>query len=149
MGSSGDGVVPGTCNDPHKSRGYVTRPPICVNLFSETGGGPNTMPFTNDIHFNGDIQKNNGTTFAGENWSASMDDASVMVHEMGHALNGFNYHSQFVPGDSEPMNVSHSENLYRAWVGSPVRNDYGVLSQGGQSLPIPNRSILEGLQNAY
>ena len=107
------------------------------------------MPGTagNDMYFDGTNKSTTGYT-AGESWGPSMDGGTIFTRELGHALNGYNY-SGGPTNVVEPLNVSHTENLYRAWNGLPPRNDYGILSLGQQSIAIPHRSIWEGAINAY
>lgn len=118
-----------------------------LNLFSEVvspfgpGQGPHVRRGTDDMYFDGDTQSRYGSTFDGEPWGPSLDDATTFIHEGGHTATGFNR--------ADPLNVAYSENMYRAWVGSPARNDYGVLSMGGQSRPVPNRTAWDMLLYQY
>jgi hypothetical protein len=109
-----------------------------LNIFSESvspfgaGQGPHVNGGTDNMYFDGDVQTRLGSVLSGEPWGPTLDDATTFIHEGGHTATGFGY--------NDPLNVAHSENMYRAWVGTPARNDYGVLSQGGASQPVPNRS---------
>ena len=57
-----------------------------------------------------------------------------IINEMGHTISGFHL--------DDPLNVSRTENLYRAWMGFPSRNDYALLSQGQPSDPVPAGPLL-------
>jgi osmotically inducible lipoprotein OsmB len=100
------------------------------------GLGPHVTTGTNDMYFNGDVQGRFGQDFAGEPWGPSLNDATTLVHELGHTRS-----SGLAFGD--PLNVAKSENLYRGWMGTPARKDYALTSRGQSSEPVPDRSPVE------
>ena len=57
-----------------------------------------------------------GAGLAQSSWGRSTTDSVVFVHELGHTLSGFNL--------PDALNVSKTENPYRAWIGAPSRNEY-------------------------
>jgi RHS repeat-associated protein len=113
-----------------------------LNLFPEysspagLGLGPHVITGTNDMYFDGNFQGSNlYGLISGETWGPTMDDGAVFVHELNHTLSAANM--------NDPLNVAYSENLYRAWMGAPMRNDYNILSMGQSSLPVPQRSLVD------
>lgn len=103
--------------------------------------GPHVVTGTNNMYFDGNMQGRYGSFMGGEPWGPTLDDGTVFTHELGHTASGY--------GLRDPLNVAHSENLYRGWTGAPARNDYGVLSQGQQSTPVRNRSVWDGLTTTW
>lgn len=101
------------------------------------GQGPHVASGTNDMYFDGKVQEQFGSYLAGEPWGPSLNDGTVFTHELSHTVSGYSLR--------DPLNVAHSENLYRGWTGTVARKDYGVLSQGGASEPVPTRSVWDGL----
>lgn len=125
-----------------------------LNLASEAsspwgpGQGPHVTPGTNNMYFDGDPQNSSfgshgtiGQFVANESWGPSFDGGTAFTHELGHTASGYSF--------GDPLNVAHSENLYRGWTGAPARNDYGVSSQGQFSQPVVNRSFWDGLTVAW
>ncbi|MBF0385452.1 MAG: hypothetical protein HQL27_06225 [Candidatus Omnitrophica bacterium] len=118
-----------------------------LNIFAESvrpDGVARPGTRGNDMWFNGDDSSTKNIV-SHEPWGSSMDGGTIFTHELGHASSGGNY-------SSEILNVSNTENLYRAWNGSPARNDYGVLHNPNildVSTPIPNRSVWQGLAHTY
>jgi len=97
----------------------------------------------NKIYFQGNVQKSQGADFAMELWGPSMDDATAFIHELGHSVDGGNTYS-------EQLNTSLSENRYRGWIGTPLRNDYAyVRTSGATPMPVPNRPFLHTLWQTW
>jgi hypothetical protein len=103
--------------------------------------GPGVLTGTNTAYFSGNFQANHGTAVAGETWGPSMNDAAVLIHELGHCASGFNITDRA----NEPLNVSQSENLYRGWMGLPFRQNYYI---GGHP-DVPGRSVLDILLRTW
>ena len=105
--------------------------------------GPHVGSGTNDMYFDGNTNSVSGD-ISFEPWGPSMDGGTVFTHEMGHTSATYNF--------SDPLNVAHTENLYRAWNGLHARNDYGVLNNPSipvYSIPVPNRTLGQNLIYSY
>ncbi|ESP94244.1 RHS repeat domain-containing protein [Pseudoalteromonas luteoviolacea] len=108
--------------------------------------GPHVPTGSNTIYFDGNVQntmlgnKSFGELVANEPWGPSMDDGTTFIHELAHTRTAGGY------GDPQsysigPDAVSQAENKYRAWMGAPLRKDYALLSLGGVSRPVYQRTI--------
>ena len=116
---------------------------VVLNLSPESvspvgaNAGPHVMSHTNNMYLSGGVQGRFGGLIAQEPWGPTLDDGTVFTHELGHTAAGFSV--------GDPLNVALSENLYRGWVGTPPRSDYGILSRGQASQPVPSRSLWDQL----
>lgn len=115
---------------------------------AQCGGacGPHVPTGSNTIYFDGNVQntmlgnKAFGQWASNEPWGPSMDDGTTFIHELAHTRTGGDYRDpkSYSIG---PDAVSHAENKYRSWMGAPLRQDYALLSLGGISRPVYQRSF--------
>jgi RHS repeat-associated protein len=92
-----------------------------LSILAETDSGGPYQLGGDKIYFNGNIQQGAiGPALRAEVWGPSMDDATVLLHEMGHTPTVGAANDDCIGNP----NVSLNENPYRAWMGKTIRTYY-------------------------
>lgn len=88
-----------------------------------TTGGPYSLLGTNNIYLNSDTNSVRSMV-SSYDWATTTDQATLLLHEMGHTDGGFGNGREAIAPFSP--NVADSENPYRGWIGAVRRSEYAM-----------------------